>query len=245
MAKLSITEAATLTQVNRSTLHRAIKQGRLSRDPDGQLDTAELLRAGFTLQTAPEAPRATVQHDALQHHRATEQRHATLPRPSVQQTTIAASEREMAALQRECNLLLQQLDTTRAMLQQQLDATRTMLQREQEQAAERERDYWEQIRYLTQMLHEERQRYDRLLEAPRPAPPPQAARSALPRGDPHAMRRRVLEVLAAHPEGLHHTALAQALGYGGDLSPTLRAMHRDRLVQRVGPGVYQVAKDTR
>jgi excisionase family DNA binding protein len=42
MAKLTITEAATLTQVNRSTLHRAIKQGRLSRDPDGRLDTAEL-----------------------------------------------------------------------------------------------------------------------------------------------------------------------------------------------------------
>jgi hypothetical protein len=61
--------------------------------------------------------------------------------------------------------------------------------------------------------------------------------------DPHAMRRRILEVLAAHPEGLHQTALARELGYGGDLGPTLRAMRRDEHVRRVGPGVYAVGED--
>jgi hypothetical protein len=53
------------------------------------------------------------------------------------------------------------------------------------------------------------------------------------------MRRRILEVLAAHPEGVHHQEVAQQLGYAGDLGPTLRAMLRDGHVRRVGPGVYQ------
>jgi hypothetical protein len=51
------------------------------------------------------------------------------------------------------------------------------------------------------------------------------------------MRRRILAVLAAHPEGLHVTAIAQQLGYGGDLGPTLRGMLRDEHVRRVGLGV--------
>lgn len=50
MAKLTLSDAARVAGVARSTLHRAIKDGRLSRDPDGTVDTAELLRAGYTLQ---------------------------------------------------------------------------------------------------------------------------------------------------------------------------------------------------
>jgi hypothetical protein len=52
------------------------------------------------------------------------------------------------------------------------------------------------------------------------------------------MRRHILGVLAAHPEGLHQTAIARELDYDGDLGPTLRAMRRDRLVCRVAAGVY-------
>jgi hypothetical protein len=142
-----------------------------------------------------------------------------------------ASQLEFTTLRRECELL-----------QQQLDATRTMLQREQEHAAERERDYREQIRYLSRMLQEERQRYDRLLEAPRASPPAQASRPTTARGDPHAMRRRILAVLQANPAGLHHTVIAKEFGYTGDLGPTLRAMHRDQLVRRVREGVYGVTE---
>ncbi len=61
MATLTLTHAAAAaTGVNRSTLHRAVKDGRLSRDPDGRFDTAELLRAGFGLHppAAPEPPAA-------------------------------------------------------------------------------------------------------------------------------------------------------------------------------------------
>jgi hypothetical protein len=59
------------------------------------------------------------------------------------------------------------------------------------------------------------------------------------------MRRRILAVLAAHPEGLHAQAIAQALDYGGDLGPTLRAMRRDGRVRRVKAGVYAVEEEKR
>jgi hypothetical protein len=52
MARLTITEAARVAGVARSTLYRSIRDGRLSREPDGTIDTSELLRAGFTLQHA-------------------------------------------------------------------------------------------------------------------------------------------------------------------------------------------------
>jgi hypothetical protein len=55
------------------------------------------------------------------------------------------------------------------------------------------------------------------------------------------MRRRILEVLAAPPDGLHQTALAQALDVAGALGPTPRAMRRDGLGRRVGAGVDGLA----
>ncbi len=50
MAKLTISDAARVAGVARSILHRAIKHGRLNVDPNGHIDTAELLRAGYMLQ---------------------------------------------------------------------------------------------------------------------------------------------------------------------------------------------------
>jgi len=64
MAKLTITEAARVAGVARSTLHRAIKAGRVTIDPDGHLDTAELLRAGYTLQMQTHQGHATPLQDA-------------------------------------------------------------------------------------------------------------------------------------------------------------------------------------
>ena len=52
--RLTITEAARLAGVARSTLFRAVQRGRLSRLPDGTFDVAELQRAGYTLRTLPE-----------------------------------------------------------------------------------------------------------------------------------------------------------------------------------------------
>src|SRR5215510_14000307 len=53
MAILTIVEAARLTGVSRSHLYRYIRSGKLSRTPDGLLDTAELLRAGLLLHVPP------------------------------------------------------------------------------------------------------------------------------------------------------------------------------------------------
>ena len=73
MAKLTVSDASRVAGVARSTLHRAIRAGRLSADADGRLDTAELLRAGYTLQrSAPQARPGALQDapprssDALQ-----------------------------------------------------------------------------------------------------------------------------------------------------------------------------------
>ena len=51
MAKLSKAGAARCIGVTRATLYRYINQGRISVDPEGTIDTSELLRAGFELYT--------------------------------------------------------------------------------------------------------------------------------------------------------------------------------------------------
>src|SRR5262249_13757421 len=60
MAKLSKVDAAKAAGVSRQTLYTYIKDGRLSVDADGLVDTAELLRTGFTLHTLHEIGRQDV-----------------------------------------------------------------------------------------------------------------------------------------------------------------------------------------
>ena len=49
METLTITEAAKVTGVSRSTLYRYIKKGKLSRGSDGKVNRVDLQRAGFKL----------------------------------------------------------------------------------------------------------------------------------------------------------------------------------------------------
>ena len=58
--------SARACRVARSTLQRAINAGRLSLGPDHRVDTAELLRAGYTLHAARQEQTHTMQHGALQ-----------------------------------------------------------------------------------------------------------------------------------------------------------------------------------
>ena len=51
MATLTITDAARVTGMSRMLLYRYIKSGKLSRTPDGLIDTTELLRAGLLLHS--------------------------------------------------------------------------------------------------------------------------------------------------------------------------------------------------
>lgn len=67
MAKLTISDAARVAGVSRVTLHRYINAGKLHRTPDGAMDTAELLRAGFLLHPetlAPETPATPMVQEA-------------------------------------------------------------------------------------------------------------------------------------------------------------------------------------
>jgi hypothetical protein len=56
MAKLSKVDAAKAIGVSRQTLYAYLKSGRISVDPEGTIDTAELLRTGFTLHAIDSSP---------------------------------------------------------------------------------------------------------------------------------------------------------------------------------------------
>ena len=62
MAKLSKTDGTWTIGKFGSTRYASIKKGRISVDPDGQIDTSELLRAGFTLQHPPVQPDVHTAH---------------------------------------------------------------------------------------------------------------------------------------------------------------------------------------
>ena len=72
MAKISISEAARLTGKNRSTLHRHIKTGKLSKDSDDEgnpvLDTSELARVypSFKVPVAKQHPPVVLQSNSKQ-----------------------------------------------------------------------------------------------------------------------------------------------------------------------------------
>ena len=61
--KLSKVDAAKTIGVSRQTLYAYIKASRISVDPDGTIDTAELLRAGFTLHQAGQSEHVEARHD--------------------------------------------------------------------------------------------------------------------------------------------------------------------------------------
>src|SRR6516162_4279048 len=231
MAKLTISDAARACRVARSTLQRAVNTGRLSLDPDHHVDTAELIRAGYTLHAARQDETRRTRHAALQdaapRSSSTQQDAADAPAPDavLMQHTIDALERENA-------LLRVALDAA---------AAREQDARANAQAARDERTL------LLQMLQDMQHRYDRLLDMPRPTSPPQPspapqpapARTPAPAGDPRgAMRRRIIEVLQTHPEGLTSAQLQIALGVERSLTDTCIGMCRDGLLRRVEWGRY-------
>lgn len=67
MAKLSLTEVSKRFKVSRSTVYRAINEGRLSRSADNQFDLAEVIRCfgePVTKTAIEEQPQATIKDDA-------------------------------------------------------------------------------------------------------------------------------------------------------------------------------------
>jgi hypothetical protein len=238
MAKLTISDAARVASVARSTLHRAIKQGRLSVDADGRIDTAELLRAGYTLQRSVQQEKPGSLQDAT-------------PRSSVaQQVSSPAEIQPLLAVQQERDLLRMERDLLRRELEAAQMREQEALGREQE-AREERRAAREREALLLRMMEQMQQRYDRLLDAPRP-PPPAAPRPApRPRatdslGDPRGvMRRRIVVLLQDHPEGLTPAEMRALLGVDKSLADTCLGMLRYGLVQRVGRGRYVATESAR
>jgi hypothetical protein len=234
MAKLTISDAARVAGVARSTLHRAIHAGRLSVDADGRLDTAELLRAGYTLQRSVQHISRGALQDATP--RTSDAQH---PRSPADMQTVLAVQQERDLLRLERDLLRRELEMPQAREQ-------AALAREQEardeRLAAREREA-----LLLHMVEQMQQRTDRLLDMPRtplsPHPSPErqpaVARPAAPAGDPRGeTRRRIVALLQDHPEGLTPAEIRDRLGVDQPLGDTCLGMLRYGLVQRVGRGRY-------
>jgi len=246
MAKLTISDAARVAGVARSTLHRAIHAGRLSVDADGRVDTAELLRAGYTLQRSAQQQKPGALQDATARTNDTQQ----LRSPAEIQPLLAMQQ-ERDLLRMERDLLRRELEAAQA--REQAAVAREQEAREERQAA-REREA-----LLLRMVEQMQQRYDRLLEAPRstpaprPSPAPQETTPPAPeratgrepfptRG---AARQRILALLREYPEGLTATELRVLLRADKSLRDTCAGMLRQGLLQRVGPGRYVAAEPSR
>lgn len=125
MALLSISDAARVAGVSRVTLHRYIKAGKLSRTPEGLIDTAELLRLGMVLHPDTVYQPVTVQQEVTPP--------ATPPVSPADTATLqqligvlqreldAAHAREQAAQEREA-LLLHMLQQVQQQSQRLLEA---------------------------------------------------------------------------------------------------------------------------
>src|SRR5262249_41182985 len=102
MAKLSKVDAAKAAGVSRQTLHTYLKDGRLSPDADGLIDTAELLRAGFTLHTGHDIGRQDVMSTGQELTSRVDTLDVSLDMIAMlKQQLNEAQAREQAALERE------------------------------------------------------------------------------------------------------------------------------------------------
>jgi hypothetical protein len=141
MAKLTITDAARVTGVSRMLLYRYIKSGKLSRTPDGLIDTVELLRAGLMLQTSDVTPPVTPLHNVTGEPVTSETSVTTTVTEAVTPPVTSAASTEIRTLERLIDVLQRELDAAR-----------------------------ERETLLLQMLSQMQQQNQRLLDMPRPSP---------------------------------------------------------------------------
>jgi hypothetical protein len=220
MAKLTKADAARQLGISRTTLYKLIDQGKLSATPEGLIDTAELVRVMSLVDVPPERPRTLLYTTPLDTYTSDDEHRERPVYLSSEQDVQTSSERQLTSNYRDLvNILREQLQA----------------------AQERERDYREHIARLTAMLHEVQQQNQRLLDMPRsalgPAPPGSGTQAApdVPRGD---MRRRIVALLQAHPDGLSPVQARQLLDIDKNLGSTMKAMVRDGLLRRVEHGRY-------
>ena len=242
MARLTKADAARQLGIARSTLYKLIDQGKLSPTPDGLIDQAELVRVAAYADTLRERTRTSTDIPTTP-----APGHIETPRGRPQTADRGQPETDVRERPQTS------ADTLVDILREQLQVLRDELQGTRQAAQERERDYREHIARLTAMLDQAHQQNQRLLDLPRAVPPPHpsptrqpttsrpTAAPEAPPGDPRgAMRRRIVALLQAHPEGLTPAEMRDWLGVDRSLADTCLGMLRYGLVQRVGRGRYAV-----
>jgi DNA-binding XRE family transcriptional regulator len=202
MAKLTKADAARQLGIARSTLYKLIEQGKVSPTPDGLIDQAELVRVAAYVDTLRERLRTSADI-----HEIPAQRHAETPhgRPQTddrERPWTDDRERPQTSSDTLVDILREQIQVLRDELQE---------ARAERQAA-RDREA-----LLLQMLQDMQHRYDRLLEAPRPAPAaPPTSRSPqaqiLGTYDPQAVAQRIAVL---RQQGMSYAAIAAQLDQEG------------------------------
>ena len=217
MALLTISDAARVTGASRQLLHRYINTGKLSRTPDGLIDTAELLRAGFALQVGgtPKSHEVTGDHD-------------TTVTPPVT-ADVTPLERLVARLEQE----IAAAHTREHQYQEQI-ARLTLLVEQMQHRYDR----------LLDMPRPSPQDAPGAPQTPRRVPQPPTPPDAPPTppdaaGDARgAMRRRIVALLQDEPEGLTPAEMQARLGVERSLTDTCQGMLRYGRLRRVGRGRY-------
>jgi hypothetical protein len=228
MARLTKADAARQLGISRTTLYKLIDQGRLSATPDGLIDTAELGRVVSTLDVHRERPLPPLDtspmdtvSQASEHYERPRDEHYERPPWTPDERQLTSTYRDLVDILRE-----------------QLQASQ-----------QRERTYQDHITHLTAMLDQAHQQNQRLLDAPRPAPPVPAASPLASRPpvspDPFpsrsTARQRILALLRAYPDGLTPAEMRVLLGADRRLTNTCTGMFKQGLLRRVGRGRYVVA----
>jgi hypothetical protein len=216
MAKLTISDAARVTGVSRVTLHRYIKAGKLSRTPDGLIDTAELLRIGLVL------------------HPDTLQQPVTVQRPATPPVTA-----DTPTLERLIEVLQRELDDARAREQAAREREAMLLQMLQQVQQQNQRLLEAPRSVPTPSAPAP------LVRAPDETAPPTRVVSpgSAPFPTRGAARQRILALLRDYPEGLTPAEMKTLLRADTRLTNTCIGMWRDGLLRRVGRGRY-VVNDT-
>jgi len=199
MALLTMVDAVHLTGVSRAQLYRYLKAGRISRTPEGFLDTAELLRVGLMLRLADETPTVSERHEE------------TPPVSSdISSVSLAMQERLIDILQRE-------LDAARLMLREAHERETQLIQMlsQMQQQNQRLLDM-PRSASLPPQSPQEAPAATQTWEPPERGgqprgtpPPPPAIQTRDIRGE---MRRRIVALLQAHPAGLTPAEMRDLLG---------------------------------
>src|SRR2546428_3128209 len=174
MAKLTKADAARQLGISRTTLYKLIDQGKVSATSDGMIDQAELVRVAPYVDTLKERSRTSTNNTAMDTSISADEHRERPSSDPREQPWIDVHERQRTSAEDLVNILREQLQ---------------LLREEPQEARHNAQAAREREALLLQMLQEMQHRYDRLLEAPRPAQPPtprergvQAARASRPAG---------------------------------------------------------------